>query len=155
MKEIIGNIWEQEFDYLCLPTNKMWDRNGNAILGAGLAKQVKERFPGVEKDMGEVLRYNEEHLINQDVFIIPQKYWKWGKQIIAFSTKYDWKEKSSLFLIKESAIQLEKMIRENKEKIFMLAFPGVGMGGLTKEEVRKVIVPILIGDNIFVIGRKE
>lgn len=39
-----------------IPTNGFITRNGTGVMGAGLAKQAKIKFPGIEYDLGNLLK---------------------------------------------------------------------------------------------------
>lgn len=39
-----------------IPTNGFITRNGSGVMGDGLAKQAKDRFPGIEYDLGRLLK---------------------------------------------------------------------------------------------------
>lgn len=54
MKTYCGDIWDL-FDQgysIVIPTNMGWNKYGKNVMGAGLAKQALERFPGIDSSLG-------------------------------------------------------------------------------------------------------
>jgi hypothetical protein len=62
MKFIKGDIWAElktgNYDAVLIPTNGGYNRHGEAIMGAGLARQARDRYPGIEKKLGFFLKTN-------------------------------------------------------------------------------------------------
>jgi hypothetical protein len=58
MNEVQGNIWDfhDKGYHVCIPTNGFVKKNGCAVMGRGLAKQCKNKFPGIDRDLGIVLK---------------------------------------------------------------------------------------------------
>lgn len=58
--ELIGNLWDfHRTDLECfivIPTNGVLKANGDAVMGAGLAKQAAQRFPTLPKLLGQAIR---------------------------------------------------------------------------------------------------
>jgi hypothetical protein len=56
-KEIKGDIWKfiGKADTICITTNGCIDKKGNNIMGAGIAKEAKERFPDLPHNIGWVI----------------------------------------------------------------------------------------------------
>lgn len=154
MKEITADFWEVwiNYDFVCIPTNGCVKKDGCAVMGAGLAKEARERWPGIDLALGT----------NIKVFGIGVTAIHWLEigakeiDIYAFPTKYHWKEKSSLELIEKSAKELvekvEGFIVDGGWKV-LLPRPGTGYGRLSWEkEVKPILAPIL-DDRVTVIGR--
>ena len=147
MKLIKGNIWETPCQNICITTNNVINRVGNAIWGAGIAKQAKDKWPQLPmlharflRQRGHIFGYLMHALINDK-----QKY------IYTFPTKLHWKDKSNLDLIIESAEQLKSHDESLPERqLWSLPFPGIGCGGLNKDEVLAAIEPILTEDNFWI-----
>ena len=112
MRRKIGSI----FDYkvIVIPTCKTLNSKGELVMGAGLAKEAKTRYPGVEK-----------------VFAKYPAYITLDKTLINFPTKEDWRQPSSLATIEESL----KQLIETPHKEVALPLVGCGLGGLRKEDV--------------------
>lgn len=130
------NIWDYEGKgWLVIPTNLQTNSAGHNIMGAGLAKQAKQRYPEFAAHVGfwidteglGTVWYNPE---------TPKEEAAHG--LFSFPTKYHWKENSSLELIDESAEYLSENVRETDQPYY---FPrvGCGLGGLDWRAVRPVL----------------
>jgi len=152
MKEITGNIWEQKCDWLCITTNGIVKNSGNsylngeAVMGAGIAKQAKERYPDLPLKLGKKIKEK-----GNVVSCLGKRDGKW---IISFPTKNDWKDKSSIELIKQSASQLKNYFDKQEVKpVVIIPRPGCANGGLNWEDVKKEIENILVDDNFLIISQ--
>ena len=146
MNILHGNLWHHlgEYDAFCITTNGMVKRNGEVVMGAGIAKQAKERFKDLPRVLGAFIRLrgNEPHLIDMQ---------EWFKQdvplLISFPVKHHWKDKADLELIEISANLLKDMIdRQDFEKVALPA-PGVGNGKRSWEHEVKPILEKVFGDD--------
>ena len=52
MLEAKGNILEMDCDAVCITTNGFVKSNGAAVMGAGIAKQMRMVVPGLDKVLG-------------------------------------------------------------------------------------------------------
>jgi len=134
MKIIKDNIWKYYGKgYIVITTNGFVKNNGECVMGRGIAKEAKNRFPGFSTKLGMVI----EKLGNNVFF--------WDKeQLITFPTKHVWWEKSDLKLIEKSAIQLAEYFDEpwnmgaDLPRIFMPK-PGCSNGKLDWKDVEPII----------------
>lgn len=57
MKEVKGNIWNfwEKGHWIVIPTNGTVKSNGEAVMGRGLALQLTQRIPGIQKELGDQL----------------------------------------------------------------------------------------------------
>ena len=145
MIESTGNIWngleDPQVDAICVTTNGVLKRNGALVMGAGIALQARQMFPGIDAIAGPLveLRGNVVHPL-------------WtanGTRIVSFPTKNNWLDQSSISLILRSAGQLVELADNNHWGRVLLTRPGCGNGGLSWVVVRKVIEPLL--DDRFVV----
>src|SRR5690349_11360263 len=56
VREATGDIWTFSADIRCIPTNATYRRDGRAVMGAGLAKELVEKFPGIDRELGTMLK---------------------------------------------------------------------------------------------------
>jgi len=128
-----GDMWSvlSEVDYYLVTTNSTINKNGSLVMGAGIAKQAKCLFPGIDKDAG----------IAVSEFPYPRKYGLLmsDTKIGLFQVKYHWSEKANLNLIRFSTGMLMQHIKDNPGKTYALNYPGIGFGGLSVYEVKPVI----------------
>lgn len=147
MKEIKGDAWklieQKEFQGLCILTNGIVNSRGENIMGAGIAKQAKQRAPGLPKLIGNHIGQNG----NIPLII---KSPKSGKYMITFPTKHDWKDKSDIDLIIRSANSVND-IAEKYDINVLLPRPGCGKGGLNWNEVKPHLENIL-SDRIYIVS---
>lgn len=120
MQEIVGNIWHfvGSLNPICIPTNGIYNSQGTAIMGAGLAKDAADRYPELPKLLGEKLKDTGNNVYQFNIL---------KDIIITFPTKYHWYFKSNLILIRQSTEQLLELTDNNPdwEQVYL---PRVGTG---------------------------
>lgn len=123
-----------------ITTNGTVKRGGACVMGRGIAKEAKDRYPGLDMSIGHTIitQGNHVHMIG-DLCTFPVKHMYW--------------DRADLELIKRSAEELSKIALENPDTLFILPRPGCGNGGRTWEEVCPIIEPIL-PDNVHVITNR-
>lgn len=108
-------------------------------MGAGAAKQAKERFPTLPKRLGE--RILQSSLAGKDYGITLTS--ALGNQendflvLGAFQTKIHWREPSDLGLIRFSCKELCRYATQYRR--IAMNYPGVGLGGRTQEQVGPIL----------------
>jgi hypothetical protein len=90
-KEMVGNIWDYigKVDGICITIN-LYFKDGKNIMGAGIAKEAKERYPGIDHDIAfthDTFGMETIHIIKCDLSN-PKKIG--GTKIITFPTKPAW-----------------------------------------------------------------
>jgi len=169
-----GNAWNYDgvADAICITTNGYVTKDGRAVMGRGIAKEAKERLPGIDLELGRLLK--EEGNVPHILGMLPG-----GSLIVSFPVKpesvlYDggnvvehikrrwklkkgqvvpgWAAKADLFLIFKSAILLREMADRHSWKQVILPRPGCRAGELDWELVKPVIKDVL--DDRFLIIQK-
>lgn len=131
-------------DAICFTSNGILNSNGHLVMGAGVAKAFKHRFPGLDAKAGDAVMRNGN--LCQIVSL------EYGTPIIAFPTKQDWRDSSDIGLIRKSSLELMELVeRENWNKV-ALPRPGCRNGGLNWKDVKEAIEPIL-DDRIVVVWK--
>ena len=102
--------------------NPIIKKNGAIVMGRGAAKQVRDRYPGIDLVFGKLLK-EEPHL---NVLIIGKAHRLLGW----FKVKEHWKEPAKLSVITESVTKLTQIATENPTLRFHMNYPGVGNGKL-------------------------
>lgn len=151
MKEITGNLWEQDNCVVCVTTNGIVFPDGKLCMGAGCAKEARDKFPGIDKLLGDRVRNygNVPHVAGAyqlDRIRVAT--------IVSFPTKNHYKKPSELFLIKQSAESLKHLADQSNWKKIVIPRPGCGLGGLKWETVKKVLEPIL-DDRFYIIDNGQ
>lgn len=130
---------------LLFTTNGNVKKNGNAVMGRGLAKWVKEnlefyhlgRWIAPDKALGIRLRDkgNIPHLF------VARKRKNPEEKFLALSipTKHNWWEKSDIELIRQSVnLAIPLILKSEVEKVYIPLF-GTGNGRFSLEEVKPIL----------------
>lgn len=141
MIEEYGDFWNLKGDARCITTNGKLRKNGNAIMGAGVALQARNKCLTKGIDLEAILgRYINEH--GNHVFLL-------CNNLISFPTKTDWVKNADINLIIRSANELKMLANRTKYRRILMTRPGCGNGRLDWRIVKPVIEFIL--DDRFVI----
>ncbi len=122
------NIFDSRCQAIVNPVNCV------GIMGAGLAKQFKLRYP---------LNFNKyQSVCNSGLLQIGKCYTveETGVLIINFPTKNHWKNPSQLNFISLGMDALIKHIDKFKIKSIAIPALGCGLGGLEPESVKQIII---------------
>lgn len=145
MKELHGNLWDMQGDWLCITTNGMIRKDGTAVMGRGIALQAKERVTDIEKSLAKSLTAK-----GNVVSVIGRYQNKW---IVAFPTKHHWRDDSTIELIQTSARQLKEHFDKQPIKpLVLLPRPGCANGKLNWDDVKRAIEPILTDDHFIIVS---
>jgi len=158
MLEKYGNMMKCKTDAFCITTNGFVTRNGECVMGRGIALTVKEKNPKVSRMLGNLIKKNGNvvNLIanntgktaliafpvkpvtvinngNNLVMHAASKY-KLGDTVPGFLSKADMK------IVEKSCIELVELANGHKEwKTIALPRPGCGAGELYYSKVKPVL----------------
>ncbi len=135
-----GNMWSRfgKVDLFCITTNGTFTKNGDLVMGAGIAKEAKEKFPNMAKWAGSRLKlYHEQEPYLLPMFEIPHD--PLIQLMGLFQVKHHYSEIASIQLIKRSTVQLFRYIVDYPKMTICLNFPGIGLGRLVREDVLPII----------------
>lgn len=133
---VLCDIWNKHAThndmFIVLPTNLSVNKNGNAIMGRGLAKQAADKFPKLSTKYGNVLKND---LGTHGVYIF------FDTRIIPCPVKKNYKDDADLKII-ERSLKLIMDLRDGLKTKIKLLIPmlGCGFGGLMYEQV----LPLLL-----------
>jgi len=129
----VGDMWDvlDDVDYFLITTNSTLRKDGALVMGAGIARQCRDAYPGVDKQMGRAV---SEICSSGGFYGVIL-----GTKLGMFQVKYHWASKADLNLITASTILLHETARANPHKTFALNFPGIGNGGLPVEQVKPIV----------------
>lgn len=124
-------------------TNAVVKKNGELVMGKGNALELAKREPWLPKRMGDSLKGLVAPWTYHGRIFKQTDYW-----VGCFQTKHHWKDKSDIELINSGVEKLRKIGAAYPDITFYLPFPGIGNGGLKREDV----LPLLQGlpDNVIV-----
>lgn len=146
MREQYGNIWHLKGDAICITTNGFVKKNGEAVMGAGIAKEAKNFWPELPKLLGNKIKEQGNHV---HVFWGLSKIMNYfdglpiERDIISFPVKHNWWEVADMELIRRSAKELMYWVEEGHIDKVLLPRPGCGNGKLDWIDVKREIEPIL------------
>ena len=140
MKEIKGNIWTHHSAEIpiVIPTNGYVKDNGENVMGRGLAKQAKARFPKLPKELGRRIRLHGNEVYYFEEF-----------NLLSFPVKSAWWLNADIELIKISAKNLRHYPDLWRWPEVVLPRVGCGAGKLEWAEVKPVLEEYL--DDRFVV----
>jgi hypothetical protein len=132
---------------LVVTTNNVVKSDGSLVMGAGIAKLVRDKFPGVDKKLGRIIS-------GLDIYnVIPVSIDE--QIIIALQTKRHWKDPSPIDLVVESCKMLMRYIDDriilDIKQVYMTR-PGCGNGGLDWNYIKPLISFL---DDRFIVCHKE
>lgn len=144
MKLCKGNIWSiyDKTDLFLFTSNSTLKANGALVMGAGIAEEVRDNFPGIDLAIGNYITANNYIGRKYGLILSPH-----GHKIGAFQTKIDWRHKSTLALIQYSTDMLHDIAYQYKR--IDMTLPGCANGGLTLEKVLPIIQQLPDNINIW------
>lgn len=146
MNIIDGNIFdiakEQKYDAICITTNGVIKSNGEAVMGAGIAKEATKRYKGIAIRLGKQIALGGNRVYQLGVDRQNDLFGSFDIAIISFPTKHHWEDKSDLALIEKSAKELVQLAEFKGYTKVLVPQPGVLNGQLNWEDVKKVLEPI-------------
>lgn len=126
--ERTGDIFESKAQILVCPVNIV------GVMGAGLAKQFKQKYPDMEPWYKELcsggLWFGQMPI--------------WNKKVMLFVTKQHWKDLST-YSILLNGLERFKAVYGSGEFFATIAFPllGAGLGGLDPRAVKEIMMFML------------
>lgn len=137
------NIFNDEPALRLATTNNVVNYNTQSlVMGAGVAKQFKDRYPGIEKRLANYFSNGEDY----GLIVLPDNTG-------AFQTKRHWRNPSKLEIIQFSTSKLFHYAIEHPDISIFLPFPGIGKGGLKREVVEPVISVLPDNVSVFIYGK--
>lgn len=142
-----GDMWSVfgKTDHFIITTNPIVRKDGACVMGRGIAKQFAERYPQGPIDLGDEIKMHQNlgYELTYGVF----GYYD-NQGVYFFMVKDHWANKAKLRIIRDSAHHLKNAALGRPNERYDLNFPGIGNGGLTREEVLPMIEDL--PDNVHV-----
>lgn len=148
MREFNGNILENlmEFDGICITSNGTIKNNGACVMGAGIAKAVRDGIPGIDLELGRKIKKNG-NVVNAlgEIKLITGTV-----KLFSFPVKHNWYETADIKLIEASLIRLNQIVEHYNLYNVALPRPGCGNGKLNWEKDVKPVIENLVSDRIII-----
>jgi len=132
-----GDMWTawDRADLFLITTNSYLKSPGVLVMGRGVARQARDRFPGLDKTLGMHI----DHLGCYGLLISP--LWP-ERKLGLFQVKGHFSHPADLDLITKSTRELVDWCLAHPSAEVHLNFPGIGNGQLKAEEVMPVITAL-------------
>ena len=131
---------------ICITTNGIVKKNGEAVMGAGIAKGAVNTYDGIAKDLGNNLSKYGNHVFYLGSY---ETDYYGTHNVFSFPTKHHWRDASDINLIKRSAQELADLCDNMNITTCYLPRPGCSNGHLNWVNVKEILAPIL--DDRFII----
>ncbi len=136
MKEAFGDLWEVDADLRVITTNGFVKNDGRCVMGRGCARQARDRFPGLDKHLGGLIKKHGNRVMRLGVYD--------GVMLASLPVKHHWRETADLRLIERSLRQLVELADKFGYEKVAVPRPGCGNGSLDWEgEVEPVAAKAL------------
>jgi len=137
-----GDMWSvyREADLFLITTNATLKQNGALVMGRGIARQARDRFPGLDLALGRRIQLVcgssanalRTGLSAYGLLISPR--WPAAK-LGAFQVKTHYRQTADLHLIARSAEALAVWCEAHPQVRVHLNYPGIGNGRLCHTDV--------------------
>lgn len=131
-----------EADLFLVTTNSYVRKDGSLVMGAGAAKQLRDRVRGIAHNFGQKIREGCGHLGEYGIITAGKPMGKYMPETEtgAFQVKTDWQNQADTRLLAGAAKQLTNMLgRRSPDWTVFVNYPGIGNGGLSKTDVAPII----------------
>ena len=135
MLEARVDLWKAEADLRVVTTNGFVKRNGEAVMGAGCARELRDAVPSAPQKLGRLIRLHG----NRPVRFLAVN----GAHVASLPVKVHWKLAADLDLIEASVRSLVLMADRFGYTNVVLPHPGCGNGRLKWADVKGRIAPLL------------
>lgn len=143
VREVVGDLFTYPADAVVIAVNWRTKRNGEAVMGAGVARSAAERWPWLPRRLGQLIdAYPDEP---------GTLSWAAGgySYVVTLPTKRDWRHPADLDLIERGLQQLVTECGGHNWQTIALPRLGCGLGGLSWDDVRPILERYL--DDRFVV----
>lgn len=131
--EYRGDIWDYPADAIVVTTNGFVKKNGEAVMGRGVALQAQRYLPPAM--LGRRLQVTGNHV---NVFT-GRLQLAMPTDIVTLPVKHNWFEQADVHLIARSLRELRFVTNAMGYEVVALPRPGCGNGGLNWEDVKPLL----------------
>lgn len=139
-----GNMWTAlpHVNHFLITTNAIVKRNGALVMGAGIAKAVRDSVQGIDRDCGNAIRHHIDETGYYGLLLGVN-----GK-LGLFQVKRHYADAADIELIKRSTEELWEFASYFREQTIALNFPGIGNGKLPISTVKPLLA--LLPENVHI-----
>ncbi len=139
--ELTGNLWtyHETGAWIAVATNGIVKSNGQAVMGAGQAKEAATRFPTLPQQLGTSLRGQGN---------VPHAFPDY--RLITWPTKAHYGHPAQLPLILNSVHAIRQILDRHHIHRLYCPRPGCGLGHLRWDDLRAALAEIVDDRFIFV-----
>lgn len=131
------DVWARgEDEWIVIPTNLQVRQDGEAVMGAGLARQAAERYPSLARQYGASLRDGRTRLAVHSF------------RLLLAPTKSKWREPADLTLLEGTIGAVAGWSRRHPDCRVLVPALGCGRGDLEWDDVRPMLQEGLAGCNV-------
>jgi hypothetical protein len=117
--------------FLIVTANSFLTSECKLVMGRGAAWQLKRKVPGIDMIFGKLIYETCGHLGRYGLLF--------HKRYGIAQVKYQFNNKADLELIAYSMNMLKETAKQNTHHRYNINFPGIGYGGLSKDEVMPIL----------------
>lgn len=139
----------QQAKIICITTNGFVKRNGECVMGRGIAKQIANAIPSVPYILGNKITNKGNH-IHVLGCVHSKKLMFDGHWLVSFPVKHVWWEDADPELIRRSALELKQLMKGRNQNV-LIPRPGCGNGHLKWQDVKPILEEVFGGDDRFII----
>jgi len=143
MQIVNTDLWSHPSDVKVITCCGTLNNRDQLVMGAGAASQAAKRYPELPAKAGKSIRIsNLSFSMTTNVFLYGlYEYSSYddGLRILLLQVKYDWSDKADLGLIGYSLTKLRIWLLSHDFQQMSINFPGVGHGGLPREQVMPLL----------------
>lgn len=152
MKVVKGNVLDAKADLIVVTCNGTVTNGGGGrlVMGRGAAKAANEKWPGLADTFGRLLKASRPDILVVNGFYL---YGYFEKPLLEepktdpaiigiLQVKLYWGDSAEIGLIAYSLCRLVAAQKKHHEKV-ALNYPGIGLGRLTKSQVRPLLTAFL------------
>lgn len=140
-----GNMWTSKADLICVTGNSTIRRDGCLVMGRGAALQCQHKFPGINRTFGGLIEMHAQEWGKDSPYGVLVHHQIAQPDLGIFQVKHHYRDNAVKLLIMYSLMCL-KDLAETDYPLVAVNFPGIGWGGLRREDV----LPLLgcLPDNV-------
>lgn len=140
-------MWGPDEVY-CFTANRTLNSHGELVMGAGAAREVRNKFPGVAKRFGDYIRRYPCH-------DIPTVQVNEGQWLYAMPVKDFWRDPAELDRIERSFRALDEIAQRHPNIRHHCNYPGIGAGILPFATVQTLLESLNLPDNIILYHHED